>query len=227
MINPFSKFDHHDTWRRNRILMLTGTSMLVLSVLLIILLGPWLGQYLTPEMAYTVNKAVVMTLTITFFTIFLFLLITVRFKYLKYGFFALLIISGGAYTCGGHSWRAKISEGVNISIPHRTALGIDCAEMAMQRRSVKEFHQHVGLSPPASYVGTYIESVRAETENMLQGRITITLSKIIVDETSWPIPIVVAKPGDVLIYRGTCTPDGMSWSIRGTVPEIYLRRFSP
>ena len=210
-------------------LIFNGMAALLLCALLLVLLvifsAPYIEPYLTPVLARHVNSTVKITLALFSFLLLAFLLLMVRFTYVKYGLAALVIAVSGTHYCGAIGWRGKIGEGINLSNPHRTAIGIDCSETTMLPRSVGESHQHLALSPPVSYVGTYIQSVSAETKNMSQGQVTITFSKTIVDESSWPIRIVVARPGDVLVYQGTCAPNGMTWKIKGSIPEPYLRRF--
>ncbi len=95
--------------------------------------------------------------------------------------------------------KAKVQEGVNISNPARTALGIACSEGAL---SAAAQVTDLGLRTPGEYTGKYTNSVSAVGGTSTNGLILITLTNIGSAITT----------GQQVVYRGKCEPGGMKWT---------------
>ena len=106
--------------------------------------------------------------------------------------------------------KAKVQEGVNLSNPHRTALGIACSEGAL---SSGISHADLGLAASGSYTGPYTNSIAAAGTGTDSGTVTITYAAIGSQVTA----------GQQVVYTGNCGPGGMKWTITtaGGFPEKY------
>jgi type IV pilus assembly protein PilA len=100
--------------------------------------------------------------------------------------------------------RAKVQEAVNLSNPHRTALGIACSEGALSG-AVQQ--TDLGLAAPTSYNAKYTTDIRAVGQSPTSGTVTMRMK---------PIGTAVAL-NDTIIYTGTCTPGGMTWTVTGSI----------
>ncbi len=103
--------------------------------------------------------------------------------------------------------RAKVQEGVNVSNPARTALGIACSEAVLSGAN----HTTMGLSLAASYDTTYVQSVTADGADSTTGTVTIVYDGIGSQVTA----------GQTVTYTGTCGAAGMTWALSGTVASKY------
>jgi type IV pilus assembly protein PilA len=110
--------------------------------------------------------------------------------------------------------RAKIQEAVNLSNPHRTALGIACSEGALVTPGGGGATQQtdLGLAPPTSYNGKYTTTIAAEGVDTTSGTVVLTMKAI---------GNAVAA-SQTITYTGTCTPGGMTWTVTGSVLTKYL-----
>ena len=101
--------------------------------------------------------------------------------------------------------RAKIQEAVNLSNPHRTALGIACSEGELQTPGGGGATQQtdLGLAAPSEYSGKYTSEITAAGMDTTFGSVTLTMAQI----------GNAVNAGQVIIYVGTCTPGGMTWSL--------------
>jgi type IV pilus assembly protein PilA len=106
--------------------------------------------------------------------------------------------------------KAKIQEGVNVSNPARTALGIACSEAALAT-GLTQTGVTLGLAAPTAYNGTYVKSVATGVTNT---DVTVTI-------TYNAIGGAVADNATVL-YQGTCGVGGLSWALTGSVLTKYL-----
>lgn len=197
--------------------MLTGNAFVLCSFLF----APLLGSYLPGYIAAILNKAVWWSLPL--FIVPLFVVYFGLRDTLVVLLLMLLIVPMFVTIHSGDTWKMKLQEGVNLSNPHRTAIGIACSEGIIQPRSVGELHEHLQLAPPGMYEGTYIESVGAETYDLNRARVTIVVSQLIKD--GGPFIVVVAKPGDSLVFDGTCTPGGMIWKTDSSLPWGYRHKW--
>jgi type IV pilus assembly protein PilA len=105
--------------------------------------------------------------------------------------------------------RAKIQEAVNLSNPHRTALGIACSEGAMATASQTT---DLGLAGPTAYGDKYTSSVAALGLTSTSGTVTLTMLKI----------GNAVNLNDTIIYTGTCSPGGLSWTVSGSIAPKFL-----
>jgi type IV pilus assembly protein PilA len=104
--------------------------------------------------------------------------------------------------------RSKVSEGVSISAPIRTAIGIRCSEdgafNASTANNTAATAAALGVETNANYNGKYVSDAlvaQADTSNA-----TIQLT--------YDAPVAVN--GDTVIYNGNCTNTGVQWTILTT-----------
>ena len=121
-------------------------------------------------------------------------------------FFGLGISESSALS--EYTVRAKIQEGVNLSNPHRTAIGIECSEETLRPGMPMT---ELGLVAPSEYNGTFVESVTATVESKKRAMVVISYKEI----------GRVVRRGDIVVYFGTCGPSGTTWEISGTLPRRY------
>ena len=105
--------------------------------------------------------------------------------------------------------RAKIQEAVNLSNPHRTALGIACSEGTMVTPSGGGALQvtDLGLANPTAYSGKYTSRIQANGISISRGTVVLTMKTIGNQVTV----------GDTIIYTGVCGTGGLNWRVSGTV----------
>ena len=119
--------------------------------------------------------------------------------------------------------RYKVQEGVNLSNPHRTALGIDCAEGTLAPSTPQEWRKRWEFEPPEAYHGRYVQSVSGHINEQGKG-IVIVVYKQIPDD-AWPLPVMKVRAGHTVVYEGSCGPEtGMTFSVSGTIPEKFRPR---
>ncbi len=107
--------------------------------------------------------------------------------------------------------KAKIQEGVNLSNPHRTAIGIACSEANL---SGANGTADLGLEVGTQYNGTYVRSVVARPTN------NATTATVAIVYTSIGTQI---QTGDSVVYTATCGVGGTTWAISGGgIPTKYL-----
>ena len=209
------RFIHPRQRKRMLIVLLAGNIFVLLSLLFI----PSLEPYLSRDSAAIVNKVIVWSSALFVAPLFVVCVGVLRTAGIVW---IILVISGlFAPMHGAVTWREKLQEGVNLSNPHRTSIVMNCAEGAIRPRSASKYHEYMDLESPGLYKGTYIESVSAETYDWNRARVTIVVNQTIKDNSSGPIVVTVAKPGDALVLDGTCTPEGMEWKIDGSLPWGY------
>ena len=108
--------------------------------------------------------------------------------------------------------RARVQEGVSLSNPHRTALGIACSEGELSGAAQTT---DLGLSAATDYATpNTIVSVSASGSTATTGVVTIIYRAIGSQITS----------GQNVVYTGTCGAGGMSWTVTGSVANKYLPR---
>jgi type IV pilus assembly protein PilA len=108
--------------------------------------------------------------------------------------------------------KAKIQEAVNLSSPHRAALGISCSEGEMGIAGLGATQTDLGLAAATAYSAKYTTSIAAAGVNTTSGTVTLVMKTI---------GNAVAA-NQTIIYTGTCTPGGMSWTVSGTVAIKFL-----
>ena len=109
--------------------------------------------------------------------------------------------------------RAKIQEAVNLSSPHRTAMGIACSEGALVTPGGGGALQQtdLGLAAPTSYNARYTTTIEAEGVDTTSGTVVLTMKQI---------GNAVAL-NDTIIYTGTCSPGGLQWRVSGTIATKF------
>jgi type IV pilus assembly protein PilA len=111
--------------------------------------------------------------------------------------------------------RAKVQEGVSLSAPARTSLGIACSEAAL---SSSTDNSSLGLPAANEYANNsqYVQSIAVDGASASAATVTITFEAI-----GSQVPDAAT-----IIYNGLCDSTGMSWSIPadntgGTMPTKY------
>jgi len=107
--------------------------------------------------------------------------------------------------------RAKLQEAVNLSNPHRTSMGIACAERDLH---AGQTNQYYGLANPSDYSGKYSQTIEVQVLNNSTAEVVITLNSI----------GSKIQQDDMIIYRGRCSAQGMEWEVGGNIPNTYLPR---
>ena len=98
--------------------------------------------------------------------------------------------------------RARVQEGVNLSSPARTALGIACSEADLANQTNEDL---LGLPTSTVYAvnSNIVARVAAAGTNSTSGTVTITFKSIGAAVVS----------GDQVLYTGLCGSGGMTWTI--------------
>ena len=109
--------------------------------------------------------------------------------------------------------RAKVQEGVSVSAPVRTAIGIACSEGVVMNSLTQTSLQ---LPPAGDYANSsqYVTSVEVNNPaptNVSDATVTITYNNTIPQLNS----------GNV-VYTGTCESTGTQWAVDGSIPGKYL-----
>ena len=108
--------------------------------------------------------------------------------------------------------KAKIQEAVNLSSPHRAALGIACnmGELVVAG-NVATQTTDLGLAAPTAYNAKYTSAISAQGVTVTSASVTLLMKTIgnavAADET--------------IVYTGNCTPGGMKWTVAGTVTPKF------
>ncbi len=108
--------------------------------------------------------------------------------------------------------KAKVSEGVGVSAPARTALGLACSEQTLAN-GLGNTNIELGLEANTTYTGTYVKSVTAAASSTTAANVTVVYTAI-----------GSALTGDnTVIWDGTCGAGGMTWAVNtsATVPAKY------
>ena len=108
--------------------------------------------------------------------------------------------------------KAKIQEAVNLSSPHRTALGIACSMSALEIGGSGTTQTELGLASATAYNAKYTTSISAEGINSTSGTVTLVMKSI---------GNAVAA-NETIIYTGDCGPGGMNWTVTGTMAVRLL-----
>lgn len=104
--------------------------------------------------------------------------------------------------------RAKIQEGVSISAPVRTALGIACSDASLSASTGNDTAAEaaaLGVEQDDVYVGEYVSNVLVDNASVSNADVTITYVAI-----GSQVPA-----GAQVVYTGTCSAVGMQWDIAG------------
>ena len=104
--------------------------------------------------------------------------------------------------------RAKVQEAVNLSNPHRTSLGIACSEGSLATASQIT---DLGLAGPTAYGDKYTSVSASGGQTATSGTVTRTMGK----------SGNAVNLGDTIVYTGTCSPGGLSWTVSGTIAPKF------
>jgi len=104
--------------------------------------------------------------------------------------------------------RAKVQEAVNLSNPHRTALGIACSEGALSGANQQT---DLGLAVFTDYNAKYTTTISAAGDDITSGTVTMQMKAI----------GSAVSLNDTIIYTGNCTPGGMTWTVTGTIAAKF------
>ena len=108
--------------------------------------------------------------------------------------------------------KAKIQEAVNLSSPHRAALGLACSESELAVGGVGATQTtDLGLAAATTYNAKYTSTISAAGNTSTSGTVTLVMKTI---------GNAVAA-GQTIIYTGTCTPGGMSWTVSGSIATKF------
>ena len=105
-----------------------------------------------------------------------------------------------------YTLKAKIQEGVQLSSPHRTQLGIECSQATL---AANQSNSDMDLATATAYSGNYYLSVAATGESTTQGKVTLYLSSF------GPF-----SSNDKITYVGTCGAGGMTWAVSAADTDI-------
>ncbi|TSA12894.1 MAG: prepilin-type N-terminal cleavage/methylation domain-containing protein [Comamonadaceae bacterium] len=107
-----------------------------------------------------------------------------------------------------YTTKAKVSEGISVSSPARTAMGLACSEATLDGTT----NASLGLPAAAAITSTYVTSVTATGTSATAGTVTVVMKAIGSAVTA----------GQTIIYTATCGASGITWAVTGTVDAKYL-----
>jgi len=110
--------------------------------------------------------------------------------------------------------KAKVQEGVNVSNPHRTAIGIGCSEGALAGATQTD----LGLAAPASYASQYVRSVFA-AGSPAGNTGTVRITFVTIGGTGG------VGAGATVTYTGACGAGGIRWTL--TSGATFPDKFNP
>lgn len=102
-----------------------------------------------------------------------------------------------------YTTKAKVQEGVSLTAPVRTALGVACSEGTLIN-SINA--SALGVSTYANYTGKYISGISVPAPTTTVATLNIVYKTIGTG----------VEAGDTVIYTGTCSDTGMRWAITGS-----------
>ena len=113
--------------------------------------------------------------------------------------------------------RARVQEGVNLSTPARTALGIACSEGDLSNQTG---NLTLGLATSTLYGinSTVISSVLGAGTNSTSGTVVITFRALGTNAIT---------AGDQVQYIGLCAPGGMTWTVTAGPVAGFPTKFLP
>jgi len=110
--------------------------------------------------------------------------------------------------------KAKVQEGVSISSPLRTALGIACSEGTLGASISDDEMTYSGTA--TDYSGKYTTSVTPSSTGNTNAGVSIVYKDIGTQVTA----------GNTVTYTGVCdATSGLTWTVAGTIdPKYYPRK---
>ena len=109
--------------------------------------------------------------------------------------------------------KAKVQEGVTLSAPVRTAVGLACSEATLAA-TLTQTGVVLGLQASNVYSGTYVKKVAVVVANSTVATVTAIYTQI---GGSTGVP-----NNATVVWTGNCSPAGTSWSVSGGVPTKFL-----
>ena len=106
--------------------------------------------------------------------------------------------------------KARIQEAVSLTSPAITAIGVACSSGSPGTTN----NSSLGIPQSASISGTYTSSVTATGSSA--ANVTSTISIVLKNTSS-----LGSASGTSIIYTGTCTTSGTTWTVSGTGPAKY------
>ncbi len=111
--------------------------------------------------------------------------------------------------------RARLTEGISLAAPAKTALGIACSDGTLQNRAAALRNVDLGLPAGDTITGRNVTGVTVEGVDTTTATITIAYGD--------GIPGVTA--GQNIVFRGACAAaTGITWTAGGSVPARLLPR---
>ena len=114
-----------------------------------------------------------------------------------------------------YTTKAKVQEGVSMSAPIRTALGIACSEGTINGATLGT---QLGLEVATDYTGKYISGIAVgglTTTN--EPTITITYKAIGTSITA----------GMAVLYTGACSSTGLKWAVTAASGTNFPSKYLP
>jgi type IV pilus assembly protein PilA len=108
--------------------------------------------------------------------------------------------------------RSKVQEGVSLSAPARTSLGIACSEGTNFVSDISD-NSDLGLPAATAYAtnSEYVQQIAVVGTTVSAATVTIDYEAIGTQVTA----------GDDVVYTGTCDTTGMNWTIAGSINPKY------
>ena len=111
--------------------------------------------------------------------------------------------------------KARLTEGISLAAPAKTALGIACSDGMLQDRAAGLTHNDLGLPAANTITGRNVTGVTVAGTSATRATITIAYGG--------GIPGVTA--GQDIVYTGDCAAGtGITWTIGGSVPARLIPR---
>lgn len=105
--------------------------------------------------------------------------------------------------------KSKVQEGVSLSSPARTAIGVACSEGTLSGAD----HTTMGLAANATdYSGRYTLSVLADGSSPTAGTVVIAYNGQIGS---------AINSGQTVTYTATCGAGGTTWNVTGGIAQKY------
>lgn len=230
--------------KNGRLLILIAAVIAIPIPIVIVLacIGPYIGAYLPPSLASSVNLAVFWYILIIGVAIaaFAFMILLISVPLVLFPFFVLFILPLLVFgisdsltplaiideiadrSIGEPIAHYPVTEGLVNSSAHRAAIEMDCNRGSLRKRVQSDFHEHAKLKPPKEYEGRYVDSVSGETSDSRHGQVVVVFRESS-DRSAWPLDIALTDAGDTLVWEGTCTPQGMYWLFSASLPRAYRR----
>ncbi len=106
--------------------------------------------------------------------------------------------------------KARVTTGVSLAAPAMTAAGVACSDGTLQTKGASLGHADLGLPTQITGNGATVAVTGTAAGNPV---ITITYA-------ANSVPGVTA--GADVVYTGTCTTSGLTWTVGGTMPAKLL-----